>query len=77
MIAAEEEGDASMYGRSADASGRLLPAFAELRLRLGPCAVITVTPNDSTYPKPLPLISGLMVASVLMVNTGEERLLFT
>lgn len=58
MVAAEEEGDASMYGRSADASGRLLPAFEELRLRLGPCAVITVTPNDSTYPKTITIDFG-------------------
>jgi len=58
MVAAEEEGDASMYGRSTDASGRLLPAFEELRLRLGPCAVITVTPNDSTYPKSITIDFG-------------------
>jgi len=50
MIAAEEEGIASEGGRSAEA-GRFLPTFEELRLRLGPCAEITVTPNDSTYPK--------------------------
>jgi len=58
MVAAEEEGDASMYGRSTDASGRLLPAFEELRLRLGPCAVITVTPDDSTYPKTITIDFG-------------------
>lgn len=57
MIAAEEEGDASMYGRS-DGTGRLLPAFTELRLRLGPCATITVTPNDSTYPKTITIDFG-------------------
>jgi hypothetical protein len=28
-----------------------LDLFAELAPRLGPCATITVTPNDSTYPK--------------------------
>lgn len=28
-----------------------LDLFVELRHRLGPCATITVTPNDSTYPK--------------------------
>jgi hypothetical protein len=43
MQAADEEGVTS-------AGGRLFP-FIHLRLRLGPCAVITVTPNDSTYPK--------------------------
>ncbi len=50
MTAAEEEGAASTAGRSTEAI-RFLPTFEELRLRLGPCATITVTPNDSTYPK--------------------------
>jgi len=58
MIAAEEEGDASMYGRSGDATGRLDLPFVELRLRLGPCAIITVTPNDSTYPKTITIDFG-------------------
>jgi hypothetical protein len=57
MIAAEEEGDASMYGRP-DATGRLDLPFVELRLRLGPCATITVTPNDSTYPKTITIDFG-------------------
>lgn len=57
MIAAEEEGDASTYGRSGDASG-FRPTFEELRLRLGPCATITVTPNDSTYPKTITIDFG-------------------
>ncbi|MBC7947296.1 MAG: hypothetical protein H7Y42_05415 [Chitinophagaceae bacterium] len=43
-IAAEEEASASAP------NGRLF-LFLRLRERLGPCAVITVTPNDSTYPK--------------------------
>jgi hypothetical protein len=43
-VAAEEEGEVSAP------NGRFFP-FQQLRLRLGPCAVITVTPNDSTYPK--------------------------
>jgi hypothetical protein len=43
-VAADEEGQVSAPG------GRLFP-FVQLRLRLGPCAVITVTPDDSTYPK--------------------------
>jgi hypothetical protein len=42
--AADEEGVISAP------NGRIFP-FIQLRLRLGPCAVITVTPNDSTYPK--------------------------
>ena len=44
MQAAEEEGQVSAP------NGRLFP-FLRLRDRLGPCAVITVTPDDSTYPK--------------------------
>lgn len=44
QLAAEEEGVTS------SSTGRLFP-FVQLRLRLGPCAVITVSPNDSTYPK--------------------------
>ena len=57
MAAAEEEGDATMYGRVAN-SARRLPTFDELRLRLGPCATITVTPNDSTYPKTITIDFG-------------------
>ncbi len=56
MIAAEEEGDASVYGRGSE-TGRLLP-FTELRLRLGNCATVTVTPNDSTYPKTITIDFG-------------------
>ena len=51
MTAADEEGIASTGGRSADASRGYFPTFDELRLRLGSCATITITPNDSTYPK--------------------------
>ena len=48
MTAAEEEGTASApNGRV----GEFHPLFEELRLRIGNCATITVTPNDSTYPK--------------------------
>lgn len=57
MTAADEEGDASTFGRSEEA-GRYLPTFDELRLRLGPCATITVTPNDSTYPKTVTIDFG-------------------
>ncbi len=52
MIAAEEEGIASEGGRG------YMPLFEELMLRLGPCATITVTPNDSTYPKTITIDFG-------------------
>lgn len=52
MMAAEEEGIASEGGRG------YMPLFEELTLRLGPCATITVTPNDSTYPKTITIDFG-------------------
>jgi hypothetical protein len=52
MIAAGEEGVASAP------NGRFLPTFEELRLRIGLCATITVTPNDSTYPKTVTIDFG-------------------
>ena len=51
MMAADEEGTISAP------NGRSFP-FDELRLRLGPCATITVTPNDSTYPKTIVIDFG-------------------
>lgn len=45
LITAEEEGLASAGGRT------FLPTFEELRLRIGNCATITVTPDDGSYPK--------------------------
>lgn len=51
MIAAEEE-SASMGGRGYN------PNFEELRLRIGVCATITVSPNDSTYPKTITIDFG-------------------
>jgi hypothetical protein len=50
MIAADEEGVAS-------ASGRIFP-FVVLRARIGNCADITVSPNDSTYPKTVTIDFG-------------------
>lgn len=60
MIAAEEEGVASTGGRSSEGeSGRpYLPAFVELRVRLGQCAEVTVSPNDNTYPKTITIDFG-------------------
>ncbi|MBL7740620.1 MAG: hypothetical protein JNK14_15490 [Chitinophagaceae bacterium] len=50
-MAAEEEGVVSAP------NGRVFP-FVQLRLRLGPCATITVSPNDSTYPKTVTIDFG-------------------
>lgn len=58
MIAAEEEGEASEFGRSENANGDYLPAFADLRSRLGPCVTITVSPNNRTYPKTITIDFG-------------------
>ena len=55
MTAAEEEGTASApNGRV----GEFHPLFEELRLRIGLCATITITPNDSTYPKTITIDFG-------------------
>lgn len=56
MLAAEEEEIASA-GRSGSDAGRLFP-FIRLRARLGVCAEITVSPNDSTYPKTVTIDFG-------------------
>ena len=53
--AADEEGNASEYG----INGRLFrPLFTELRAAIGDCAEITITPNDSTYPKTITVDFG-------------------
>jgi hypothetical protein len=53
--AADEEGNASEYG----INGRLFqPLFTELRAAIGDCAEITITPNDSTYPKTITIDFG-------------------
>ncbi len=51
FTAAEEEGEVSAP------NGRVYP-FAELRARLGNCVTITVSPNDSTYPKTITIDFG-------------------
>jgi len=54
FTAAEEEGSAAgfgLQGRITEQSRLYFPTFEELRGRIGDCATITVTPNDSTYPK--------------------------
>ncbi|HET6768321.1 MAG TPA: hypothetical protein VFH08_13010, partial [Chitinophagaceae bacterium] len=53
--AADEEGNASEFG----INGRLFgPRFTELRAAIGDCATITITPNDSTYPKTITIDFG-------------------
>lgn len=53
--AADEEGNASEYG----INGRgFNPSFIELRAAIGNCATITVSPNDSTYPKTITIDFG-------------------
>ena len=53
--AADEEGNASQFG----INGREFhPLFTELRAAIGDCAKITVSPNDSTYPKTITIDFG-------------------
>ena len=63
FTAAEEEGSEGGFGvegkSATNTTGRLyLPNFFELRERIGDCATITVTPNDSTYPKTVTIDFG-------------------
>lgn len=61
FTAAEEEGNAGGFGlegRSSTQGRNFLPRFLELRERIGDCATITVTPNDSTYPKTVTIDFG-------------------
>jgi|CXWL01.1.fsa_nt_gi hypothetical protein len=61
FTAAEEEGNAGGFGvegRTATQGRVFLPNFFELRERIGDCATITVTPNDSTYPKTVTIDFG-------------------
>lgn len=48
---ADEDGNACEAARGGANGGRYNNPFAALRLRLGACATITVTPNDTTYPR--------------------------
>lgn len=56
MTAADEEGQASA-ARADGTAGRLFP-FLKLKLRIGAKAVITVTPDDNTYPKTVTIDFG-------------------
>ncbi len=83
FIAADEEGNAGGFGfegRSASGvAGRpYLPRFFELRQRIGDCATITVTPNDSTYPKTVTIDFGdSCVGNDGKVRKGKMVLHFT
>lgn len=48
---ADEDGIAVESARGGANGGRYHNPFIELRRRLGPCASITVTPNDTTFPR--------------------------
>ncbi|MEO7983399.1 MAG: hypothetical protein ABI688_04880 [Bacteroidota bacterium] len=62
FTAADEEGNAGGFGvegRSSTDQGRHFgPNFLELRERIGDCATITVSPDDSTYPKTITIDFG-------------------
>jgi hypothetical protein len=59
VTAAEEEGDAAVFGRGENnTEGIYAPTFIELRLRIGHCATVTVVPNDNTYPKTITVDFG-------------------
>jgi hypothetical protein len=60
MAAAEEEGSATAQnGRLSTVEGDSLRlTFEELRLRIGTCGIITVTPDDHTYPKTITIDFG-------------------
>jgi len=55
QTAADEEDNASEYG----INGRgYFPQFTELRASIGDCATITVSPNDSSFPKTITIDFG-------------------
>ncbi len=66
VTAAEEEGDAAVFGRqgavTTEGGGMSTdgysPLFLELRLRIGQCGTVTTVPNDNTYPKTVTIDFG-------------------
>jgi len=54
MVAADADNSAAT-GRT---DGHYFPDFAELRAAIGNCATVTVSPNDSTYPKTITIDFG-------------------
>ena len=93
MVAADEEDNASTLGdngarpegemgRPTETDGLFHPFFHELRAIIGDCATITVTPNDSTYPKTITIDFGdscvgrdgkLRSGSIVLHLTGPIR----
>jgi hypothetical protein len=57
IIAADEEGVISAGKPAPNTAGRPFP-FLKLRMRIGANAVITVTPDDNTYPKTVTIDFG-------------------
>ena len=57
MTAADEEGLISAGRPAGNTAGRPFP-FLKLRMRIGANAVITVTPDDNTYPKTVTIDFG-------------------
>ena len=57
MMAADEEGVISAGKPATNTAGKPFP-FLRLRLRIGASAVITVTPEDNTYPKTVTIDFG-------------------
>lgn len=58
QITTDEDGSACEAARGGANGGRYQNPFAELRRKLGPCATITVTPNDTTYPRTIKVDFG-------------------
>ena len=62
MLAADEESEASGEAVTGSVSTEdirpYVLTFAELRLRLGSCATVTVVPNNNTYPKTVTIDFG-------------------
>jgi hypothetical protein len=81
FTAADEEGSEAgfgLQGRTSEQARVYFPRFEELRGRIGDCATITVTPNDSTYPKKVVIDFGdSCVGRDGKVRSGKMILYFT
>lgn len=63
MLTAEDEASEATTGAVTGSAGTsnirpYLPTFAELRLRIGSCATVSVVPNNHTYPKTVTIDFG-------------------